>query len=242
MKKLLTYLTVFMLLPVFAFAQSVLLQSGSSGKEVIQIQKRLQELGLSTGAADGIYGNQTSAAVLEAQRLLKAVGYDLSETGAVDDRTYTLLFDEDAEAALKTLRSGCRGSRVKELQNRLIDLGLLKASPDGVFGTKTQEAVLAFQKSFSPDNLTGAVTPDLWGLLMSDLSDSVFETPVYFDESSPLLLTPSNLYAPSCILIDAPSGTILFEQNPDQKMYPASTTKIITPPEMRHAVVKHLNR
>ena len=43
-----------------------------------------------------------------------------------------------------------------------------------------------------------------------------------------MLLTPSNLYAPSCILIDAPSGTILFEQNPDQKMYPASTTKIIT--------------
>ena len=36
------------------------------------------------------------------------------------------------------------------------------------------------------------------------------------------------LYAESAILIDANTGKVLFEKNIDQKMYPASTTKIMT--------------
>ncbi len=37
-----------------------------------------------------------------------------------------------------------------------------------------------------------------------------------------------NIYSPSCILIDSDSGKILFEKNAYTKMYPASTTKIMT--------------
>ena len=35
-------------------------------------------------------------------------------------------------------------------------------------------------------------------------------------------------YSPSCILIDANSGKIIYEKNIYKKMYPASTTKIMT--------------
>lgn len=37
-----------------------------------------------------------------------------------------------------------------------------------------------------------------------------------------------DIYSPSCILIDSDSGKILYEKNAYKKMYPASTTKIMT--------------
>lgn len=37
-----------------------------------------------------------------------------------------------------------------------------------------------------------------------------------------------NLYSESCILIEANAGTILYGKNENQKMFPASTTKILT--------------
>lgn len=41
-------------------------------------------------------------------------------------------------------------------------------------------------------------------------------------------LSPENLSAQSAILIEAASGTVLFEKDPDRQMYPASITKIVT--------------
>jgi serine-type D-Ala-D-Ala carboxypeptidase (penicillin-binding protein 5/6) len=49
-----------------------------------------------------------------------------------------------------------------------------------------------------------------------------------YDEAYPENLVPEQLYAKSAILIEANSGTVVFEKNADQKMYPASTTKIMT--------------
>jgi len=37
-----------------------------------------------------------------------------------------------------------------------------------------------------------------------------------------------NIYSPAAILIDANTGKVLYEKNANQKMYPASTTKILT--------------
>ncbi|MGN0396243.1 MAG: D-alanyl-D-alanine carboxypeptidase family protein [Coprococcus sp.] len=37
-----------------------------------------------------------------------------------------------------------------------------------------------------------------------------------------------DLQSPSCILIEATTGTVLYEKNPDEKMKPASVTKIMT--------------
>lgn len=41
---------------------------GSTGAEVTRVQKKLKELGYYSGAADGIYGNATKAAVKAFQK------------------------------------------------------------------------------------------------------------------------------------------------------------------------------
>ena len=41
-------------------------------------------------------------------------------------------------------------------------------------------------------------------------------------------LDSESLYAQAAILIDTDTGKVLFEKNMDQKMYPASITKIMT--------------
>ena len=46
-----------------------------------------------------------------------------------------------------TLRSGMEGDEVRRLQQALIDQGYLSGTADGIFGTHTENAVRAFQKS-----------------------------------------------------------------------------------------------
>lgn len=49
-----------------------------------------------------------------------------------------------------------------------------------------------------------------------------------YDAEHPEDLTPDQLAAVSAILIEANTGLVIFEKNPDQLMFPASTTKIMT--------------
>lgn len=226
MKRAFCLLLVLLMLPSMALGAA--LKQGSTGEEVVQLQVRLSELGLLSGSADGIYGAQTAAAVEQAQWLLQAVGYSVTPDGSAEADTLALLHDETAEPALLTLRKGSTGARVKELQNRLIDLGFLKNASDGAYGSRTEAAVLRFQQQMQLEAQDGVASPDIWDLLMSDLSDAGFAAPVYFDEIQPLSLTAAHLYAPACILIDAPTGQVLMEYNADTRMYPASTTKIMT--------------
>ena len=228
MKRIFILLCILVLLPVSAFAQDETLGQGSTGENVIRLQQRLQELGLSNSKADGIYGQKTASAVETAQKLLQAAGYDILTDGIAGPKTLALLYSEEGEDAILTLRKGSTGSRVKELQNRLIELGLLKSAADSTYGSRTENAVIAFQEQMQLQPQDGITTPDLWELMNSDLSNSFPYAPVYFDESKPLALQPSHLYAPAFILIDAPSGQVLMESNADTRMYPASTTKIMT--------------
>lgn len=223
-----------MLFPTPVNAQNMpSLSSGSKGDAIVTLQQRLIDLGLTSGKADGIYGSQTAAAVEEAQRLLIADGYDVAQTGEADERTLALLFDEEAESALRTLRLGSKGTRVSELQTRLVDLKLLTGLIDGAFGANTEAAVRAFQSRMTQLGVTGlkedgVATPELIELMMSDLSQYGFQAPIYFDETQPLTLSPYALYSKGCILIDAPTGAVLFEDGADTRLYPASTTKIMT--------------
>ena len=228
MKRILILLLICLLLPAFALAGEGGLKQGSTGENVVRLQNRLLELGLITGKADGIYGQQTASAVEHAQWLLQSAGYSIVPDGAADADTLKLIFDEEAKNALLTLRKGCSGMRVKDMQNRLIDLGFLKSAADGAYGSRTEKAVLSFQQHMQMKQPDGTVTPETLELLMSDLSKSGLKAPIYFDENLPLSFTPDYLYAPACILIDAPSGEVLMELNADSRMYPASTTKIMT--------------
>ena len=49
-----------------------------------------------------------------------------------------------------------------------------------------------------------------------------------YDETHPENLSADQLYALSAILISADSGEVIFEKDPDERRYPASTTKILT--------------
>jgi len=52
-----------------------------------------------------------------------------------------------------------------------------------------------------------------------------------------------NISAEAAILIDANTGTILFEKNSDKSMYPASTTKIMTAIlTLEHRIKNKFNR
>lgn len=226
MKRALCLLMALLLLPAAALGAG--LRQGDTGDEVQQLQSRLCELGLLSGKPDGIFGAQTASAVETAQWLLQAAGYTIEPSGSADEQTIDLLFDETAQSALLTLRKGSTGERVKAVQNRLIDLGLLTSTADGAFGSRTESAVRAFQQQTHTEAPSGAVTPEMLDILMGDLRKDFPYAPVYFDESAPLSLTKAQLYAPSFILIDAPSGQVLMEHNADEKMYPASTTKILT--------------
>ncbi len=57
---------------------------------------------------------------------------------------------------------------------------------------------------------------------------TIFSLIIVFINTTCFAIDADKLYAESAILIDSNSGKVLFEKNMNQKMYPASTTKIMT--------------
>ena len=54
------------------------------------------------------------------------------------------------------------------------------------------------------------------------------ETPSDYNRNVPQLLSAGHLYSESAILIDAENGNVLFSKDANVRMYPASTTKVMT--------------
>jgi peptidoglycan hydrolase-like protein with peptidoglycan-binding domain len=78
-----------------------------------------------------------------------------------------LYTDEEIEHArgrelVRTLKVGCSGADVKRLQETLNSLGFKCGTADGIFGTKTKTAVMAFQSAYGlyADGIVGAKTRD----------------------------------------------------------------------------------
>ncbi|HPJ03402.1 MAG TPA: peptidoglycan-binding protein [Candidatus Limiplasma sp.] len=157
--------------PTASPSLSASLRKGSSGSEVLAVQKKLKELGYYTNSLDGDYGNGTLAAVqaFQSRNNLKA-------DGIVGSGTYGVLFSGSAIAAntsssptatntptetpsSASLRYGDTGSAVKTMQQALKNLGY-SVSTDGVYGVITQTAVIAFQRknSLTADGVAGAKT------------------------------------------------------------------------------------
>ena len=153
------------------------LRSGDSGTEVKQLQENLIQMGYLSGKPDGKYGLKTVEAVKAFQKAnnLKADGTAGPLTlKAVYSGTAKTTTPPAAEAAANnsngsggSLRRGSTGTQVRSLQARLIELGFLSGSADGIFGQKTMAAVIAFQKAnkLKADGIAGVRT-------MSQLSQS----------------------------------------------------------------------
>lgn len=129
-------------------ATKPLLRKGSSGTEVKQLQENLNKLGYNCGKADGVFGNNTELAVRNFQK-----DNGLTADGIVGNATYTAI-DKALSTPIITekkysvLRKGSSGAEVKDLQNKLIQVGYYLGTygADGSYGDATVTAVRKFQK------------------------------------------------------------------------------------------------
>ncbi len=157
------------------------LQVGSTGDDVLQVQFWLDEIAqfsndLPDIAVDGIFGNATKAAV-EAFQLK----YGLSVDGVVGEITWNKIYMEYTGGVLDTtpgitspgeypgtaLSVGSRGDDVKRMQFYLRIVArnnpnVPDLSADGIFGSGTQQSVIAFQNYYglSADGIVGNLTWD----------------------------------------------------------------------------------
>ena len=117
----------------------------SEGKDVLNLQTRLRDLGIYAGKLDGKYGGGTVNAVREAQRLM-----GLEETGvASPDFLAALMDDAQAPTARNvTVKEGMSGPVVRSIQQCLQKLKLYDEKIDGVFDVDVLEAVKVFQGAY----------------------------------------------------------------------------------------------
>ena len=164
------------------------LRVGSSGPSVVQAQVMLNRVGqnypaIPRIATDGIYGERTEAAVRRFQEI-----FDLSPDGVIGEATWyqlvrlyvgvTNLAELESQGqtfyainwqAPNNLQSGSRGQKVSQLQYMLNVMAeyipfIPPVAEDGIFGPRTREAVIAFQR-FAGLQEDGIVGPQTWNAL-----------------------------------------------------------------------------
>ncbi len=113
---------------------------GVHDTRVIEIQKRLMELDyMEYDEPTDYYGGITEYSLQLFQRK-----HNLQVDGLAGEETLKVLFSDEAKPY--TVKLGDRGTDVKSLQERLIELKYLKSSATSYFGTDTESAVKSFQK------------------------------------------------------------------------------------------------
>ena len=145
-----------------------MLYRGCTGDAVKTLQDKLNTLGYNSGNVDGIFGAKTYAAVTAFQKA-NGLGVD----GIVGKLTWGKLYGVSHAMPVETttvvgrpmVSYGSRGDAVRKLQELLNALGYDCGSVDGIFGSKTKAAVLAFQKAngLAADGIAGPLT---WGKLV----------------------------------------------------------------------------
>jgi len=145
-----------------------MLYRGCTGDAVKTLQEKLNAEGFDSGNVDGIFGAKTYAAVTAFQKA-NGLGVD----GIVGKLTWGKLYGVSPAMPVETttvvgrpmVSYGSRGDAVRKLQELLNALGYDCGSVDGIFGSKTKAAVLAFQKAngLGADGIVGPLT---WGKLV----------------------------------------------------------------------------
>jgi peptidoglycan hydrolase-like protein with peptidoglycan-binding domain/SH3-like domain-containing protein len=161
------------------------IQSGSIGVAVLNLQRRLFELGYYVSRLDGVYLDEDMNAIKLFQRV-----NGLTADGKAGYETQKLLFSVSAKAApadarteeeasqYATLRYGDTSTEVTTMQNRLIALGYLQGEADGTFGLKTKEAIVRFQREngLVRDGVAGGKT--LATMYSDSAADNTIDTTV----------------------------------------------------------------
>lgn len=142
-----------------------MLYRGCTGDAVKTLQEKLNAKGFDSGNVDGIFGAKTYAAATAFQKA-NGLGVD----GIVGKLTWAKLYDATPVNVTPVttqpmIRTGSRGDAVRKLQELLNAKGYTCGSVDGILGSKTYAAVLAFQKAngLAADGIVGPLT---WGKLV----------------------------------------------------------------------------
>ena len=150
----------------------VLLEPGDTGANVIALQLRLQELGYPIYEITGVYDDRTCAAV---SLFYEVYGYRGRDYAIVDLQKvlysenaipYTTDEGEDPTENALNLSMGQSGTRVTQLQLRLVELGYLPEA-NGVYDQATFDAVSAFQVACRVEP-TGIADVDIQQQLFAD--------------------------------------------------------------------------
>ena len=159
---------------VTASAQSYRL--GDEADEIATIQTALNQLKLYSAGITGHYGEKTETAVKKFQKK-----YALEDNGVVDEATRAALYEAAgityiagsssssgasssnssvSSSGGTTLRYDMRSDAVLKLQQDLSKLGYYSGTISGHFGSKTEAAVMSFQKAngLSADGIAGSKT------------------------------------------------------------------------------------
>ena len=160
---------------------SAAVKLGDRGEEVREVQICLIAQELLSGEADGICGEATVAAIKEFQsavglpadgicgeatfRLLHAAAYneiDITNFMVEGNNAQSENYEpNDGYAEIgDVIKSGMRGPGVTNVQNKLIELGFLANSADGICGAATVAAIKDFQTSvgMTADGVCGIMT------------------------------------------------------------------------------------
>ncbi len=158
---------------------------GSKGSGVRAMQTRLIELGYLNDVADGVYGRNTGNAVSAFQAAVH-----LAQNGNVASaEMQAILFSAAAPRMGSTIAPtgtatptptptatispysnisfGDKGSAVRAMQSRLIELGYLNDVADGVYGKNTGAAVVLFQAAAHLAQNANLATAEMQAILFS---------------------------------------------------------------------------
>ncbi|MBR0507290.1 MAG: peptidoglycan-binding protein [Clostridia bacterium] len=128
---------------------------GDYDELILTVQSTLMDLGyMDSDEPTDFFGNQTHDALVCFQR-----HNDIVPDGILGEQTYALLVSGQAKEYV--MQEGDEGDDVKEVQERLFELGYLdKGSRTGTFGEKTAAAVRDFQSAnkLKVDGKVGAKT------------------------------------------------------------------------------------
>ncbi len=161
---------------------------GASGQDVLDIQEALNTVGMEYPSIpilveDGIFGSKTRQAVVRFQEL-----FGLDADGIVGPATWNALFEAqnkilNGDASSPSfppypgtpLRLNSRGDDVALIQNRLNFISIYyqnipSVTSDGIFGVRTQQSVMAFQRmlGLDPDGIVG---PQTWNRINEVFSE-----------------------------------------------------------------------
>ena len=174
------------------------LRYGSSGEDVKELQKQLSELGYYKGKINGNYLGSTKKAVedlqkknnlevngvadadlqdmiLEGKIPAKSDSPEVTTTPApnlsnylVDENEDGVRVDDEPVKFTKKLKNGSSGKLVKQLQERLAELGYYEGPLSGSYQKYTIRAVKKFQTQNGMED-TGVVDEETWNLIFNDV-------------------------------------------------------------------------